>query len=59
MNAPQPSQDTQRAVEWLDRCLARMRRGLPLERAGSDAPEQAQELAPLLALAQSLKKKEK
>lgn len=54
MNAPQPSQDTQRAVEWLDRCLARMRRGLPLERAGSDAPEQAQELAPLLALAQSL-----
>jgi len=41
-------------IEVLDRCLARMRRGLPLERAGSDAPDQARALTPLLLLADGL-----
>lgn len=54
MNDPLPAQNAWTAIEMLDRCLARMRRGLPLELAGSDAPEQAGELAPLLALAQRL-----
>lgn len=47
-------QDQQRAIDTLDRCLARIRRGLPIARAGVDAPEQAGDLQPLLALAQAL-----
>jgi hypothetical protein len=54
MNQPLPAENAPTAIEMLDRCLARMRRGLPLELVGSDAPEQAGELAPLLALAQRL-----
>lgn len=54
MNDPLSSHAGQRAIDLLDRCVARMRRGLALERAGSDAPDEALELAPLLILADGL-----